>query len=391
MKQQMADTQIIKWIQPANKKEQCKVFVGTSKDDDRTIKHDYKIYWDGQCKDGYAYGLGREIEKGFLTDMEAIAMYSGEKKEPDYYYQKCNLQNMIMEGDITNGYFVQTNIKDESLNFRISYSYGYNGRGANPSLMIASSPMEDNVLFFKNYPNFTYKIYDMTNNEFNIINYVFEPLLPSGKTNGFVFAISKNQEFKAFEDINGVRIREVILPQSYTAHIGKILDEIKEAGQKAINAQQTAIAVKKQYKQRICSDSVSVDFMDNKEYKAICEEDKYFAEVKTKLDAELAKIETAKQQQRIRLAQERGLRAQEAQARAAQRQASAAEQANINQSLANFNQSMANMNQSAMMNLQMQNQSNMLNNQLQQLNNNLFMLRNNNSNSNIPPWLPVTR
>ena len=46
-----------KWVQPKNKKEECKVWVGYNPQDDRTIKSGYAFYWDGDCKDGYADGL----------------------------------------------------------------------------------------------------------------------------------------------------------------------------------------------------------------------------------------------------------------------------------------------------------------------------------------------
>ena len=105
---------------------------------------------------------------------------------------------------------------------------------------------------------------------------------------------------------------------------------------------------------RVCSNNVRVNFMDNSEYKAICDEDRYLAQVKERLDVELAKIEAEKQQQRANFVQERWLRAQEAQALAAQ-QAAAYRQA-----------SEASSQSSAVMGIT---------NQMQQLNNNLFMMR----------------
>ena len=39
---------IIKWIQPSNKKELCKVYVGFYQGNDRTVKENYKIFWDGK-------------------------------------------------------------------------------------------------------------------------------------------------------------------------------------------------------------------------------------------------------------------------------------------------------------------------------------------------------
>ena len=125
------------------------MYVGTSSQNDRTNDPEYKIFWDGNCKKGYAYGLGREFERGTLTNMEAIAIYSGKKEEPKYFIQKYNLNNILMEGDLTNGYFVRTLIKDEGLNFDINYQYGFfPSKTLQPALIIYSSPFSDNLVLY---------------------------------------------------------------------------------------------------------------------------------------------------------------------------------------------------------------------------------------------------
>ncbi len=44
------------YVQPLNKNEPCKL--PTSKD--QLERQKFRAYWDGQCKNGYAYGLGRD-------------------------------------------------------------------------------------------------------------------------------------------------------------------------------------------------------------------------------------------------------------------------------------------------------------------------------------------
>ena len=73
---------------------------------------------------------------------------------------------------------------------------------------------------------------------------------------------------------------------------------MKEEMQVAINAQQKALMVKQQYKDKICKENVKVDFIDNNEYKAICNENQTIAQLKTKIDAKLAQIEQQKQAKR---------------------------------------------------------------------------------------------
>lgn len=343
----------VKWIQAANKKENCKLFVGYNPNDDRTLKDGYKIFWDGECKNGYAYGLGREFEKVFLTNLEAIALYSGGEKKPEYFIKKDNLANVTQEGDINNGNYVLITIKDDGMNFDVNYQYGHFPRGITDiGYRIYSNPFSPIVRYIKGFNNFGYMIDDISNDEFNQSNYNYNTIdAKSKQLNGFGFSAAKNNVRYDGETINGQLTRRVILPQSYVNYVSNIFNEIKNAGQVAIDAQKKALMVKQQYKDIICKDSVKVDFMDNNEYKAICNEDKKLAELKKKMDIKLAQIEQQKQAKRQQQNEQRLIQAREAEANAAMRKAKAAEDANFNQSIQNFNNNM----------------------QMQQLNNNLMM------------------
>lgn len=343
----------VKWIQAANKTETCKMFIGYNPNDDRTLKDGYKIFWDGKCKNGYAYGLGREMERGFLTSLDAIALYSGEEKEPEYFIQKDNLAHISMEGDINNGNYVKTTIKDDGMKFDIWYQYGhFVNKPADIGLFINSNPFSDQVTYVKAYPNFAYVIGDVSNDEFNQNKYNYNMVDGKRKQlNGFIFSVGKNNIRYSGEQNYGQMIRRVLLPQSYLNHMGNVFNEVKNAGQVAIDAQKKALMVKQQYKESICKDSVKVDFIDNKEYKAICNENEQIAILKEKMDKRLAQIEKEKEVKRGQMNQQRLIQAREAEAAAAQRRADAAEQANFNQSMQNLNNNL----------------------QMQQLNNNLMM------------------
>jgi hypothetical protein len=293
-----------KWIQPANKKEPCKVFVGIFGDDDRTIKEDYKIFWDGDCENGYAKGLGREIEKGTLIDREVIGVYQGGEIEPQYYVAKDNLSNTTAEGDLNNELVVMTTIMDRNIDLDIFYRYGFFGSSTTlnePPLRITRSPFKDFVLYEKTYENFKYVTIENTHDEFEDILYEFTVRDKDNIRNGFSFEIFKNGRTRGGEVINDKLVHLLDLPDSYTSKLQAIFATIKEAGQKAINAQNEALKVKKQYTKRICNDSTKVSFMNNDEYKAICKEDDYYAQLKVKIDAKLAQINQQKQQRKEEL------------------------------------------------------------------------------------------
>ena len=342
-----------KWIQAANKTEPCKMYIGYNPINDRTLKAGYKIFWDGKCKNGYAYGLGREMERGFLVNTDAIALYSGQKKRPEYFIQTDNLRHISMEGDINNGNYVKTTVKDDGLKFNIWYQYGhFSTKPSDISLFINSSPFSDQLTYVKAYPNFSYFIGDFSNDEFTQDQYHFN--IVDGKSkqlNGFIFTTAKDHRAMAAEAKNGRIIRRVSLPKAYVNYMYNILNEIKRAGQTAIDAQRKSLTIKQQYKDRICMKDIVVDFIDNKDYKAICNEKEQLAILKDKMEKKLAQIEKQKQLKREQLNTQRIIKAREIEAMAAQRQAAAAEEANSIQSLQNFNNNM----------------------QMQQLNNNLMM------------------
>ncbi len=87
-----------KWIQPKNKKESCKVYVSINPNDDKTEKSDYSLFWDGECKDGYAYGLGREIENTMLNNIQQIGYYE-KGKAVKYYVSINSLDNVEVDGE----------------------------------------------------------------------------------------------------------------------------------------------------------------------------------------------------------------------------------------------------------------------------------------------------
>jgi hypothetical protein len=243
-------------------------------------------------------------------------------------------------------------IDEKNGDLNISFEFGINGSYNNAQMVMRSWPFFDVVEYYKAYPNYSYMISDFTKNEFDNRNYEFNVRdHKNGKFNGFSFATLKNGSINAGEIVNGTLTRRVELPQSYFNNTNNILTEIKNEVNIALDAQKKAQIIKEKYKNKICKDTVKVDFMDNNEYKAICKEDEKNAQLRVKIDAKLAQIEQQKQAKRQQQNQQRLIQAREAEAAAAQAQVAAQQQANFNQSLQNFNNNM----------------------QMQQLNNNLMM------------------
>lgn len=363
IKQKISNNQqSFKWVQPNNKKEECKVWVGYDPNDDRTIKSGYAFYWDGECKNGYSDGLGSAFEISQFANRQQIAIYS--KGNPDTYCVHLDpLNGITREGECLYytdkpSHYVDTAIRERNNDLELSYAFGLGLSKDLPAMIMKTYPFYDVVEYFKTYPNFSYTITDLTKNEFDNRKYEFNiKEHKNNKFNGYSFATMKKGGTNAGEMVNGTLVRRVQLPQSYFDKADSIFSEIKNHANIALEAQRKALIIKEKYKNKICKDDVKVDFMDNNEYKAICNENEKFAKLKTKIDAKLAQIEQQKQAKRQQQNEQRLIQAKEAEAIAAQRRAAAAEQANNQASWDSLNRSLENMNH---------------NMQMQQLNNNLM-------------------
>ena len=347
------------YIQPKNKKVPCKLWFGYSEGNKWFDKDSYQIYWDGKCKNGYANGLGREIEKNDMLDKWSIAIY--ENKKPTYYVTKDNLYDSLSEGygDVGNLFYgVRTMIQVENNDINIEIRAGKFNQETEIDVFAVSSPFwNGSYTYMKTYPNFAYRYFNYHNNNENQREFEFSILDKNGIQNGWAFRKNKQGQLFAGEFINGQSTSQA-LPFEYNQKADSIIKEIADAQQKAYNAQEYSQKVKKQYLKKICKESIEVKFMDNDEYKAICygkREQELFARINKKLEKlteeKIVRLEQqrykAQQQQKERHRQE--TLASERQRLAEQRrhnreQEAAAQQANYNQSRANFNQSMKNLN-----------------------------------------------
>lgn len=93
----------LSYIDSANRAD-CKVFFeygdeNLSDFEKRAIAQDYRTIWDGECKDGYANGLGAEIS---IYGDVYIAVY--EYKIPHYIYEKRHETSDFLIGEFGNIY-----------------------------------------------------------------------------------------------------------------------------------------------------------------------------------------------------------------------------------------------------------------------------------------------
>lgn len=227
-----------KWIQPNNKEESCKVYVEYDEKKDRTKSSLFKIFWDGECENGYAKGLGKEFEKGILTNNQTLAIYENPPfKKPKYYTQNFQLKDIKVFGDLNSGFSVYKIEKNHDEKYR----YGFFSKDYKPTLLTYDSNNNKDIIYKKIYPNFNYEIiYNKDTKEYQF------------------FLNGKNSRYK----INNMAKRN------------EILQEILNAKEYALKKQSEAKLVEKQYKNKTCKDYISVNFLGDDEYKSICDNQK---------------------------------------------------------------------------------------------------------------------
>jgi len=259
----------VKWIQPKNKLNPCKIYTGYyPEEEDRTKRSDYRLYWDGDCKDGYAYGLGREFE--FYGDVERndMAEYKGSGVEPVYYRTSYGEGR---EGS------VQEAVKGSAIKFDhdqygeiTSIIIGDEPHYTRTSNMVKMGAGDDHVLYSKIIGKNAIEIRMYDCNDMAPNNrYVMNLFKEDATRYGYKGAVDYNGEY--IMDIDTLKEEEYkLLPNSYYSYHLDLIREIKRSFKKAVRYRGDYLSVINRYRSRICNDEVQVDFMDGEVYKNIC-------------------------------------------------------------------------------------------------------------------------
>ena len=354
---------IEKWIQPLNKKEPCRVYVELSEGSQREVgvnKGLLRIYWDGDCKNGYANGLGREflrLDKPTLVE-NYLSRYDKEGEPPQQFLVEAPATGLTMKGDFTNNrYMVLTTTTEHELDYAYDLDIDIRaGRFSEPRLIAQSSPFKTGIEYRKSYGS--HFGHDFYQNLYGLGGANFEPhhkwdivlsmsIWDKGGFTAYRYNPKTVQQSTSHQEVvDGKDTRRVTLQRAYLVRMDAIVSEIRSAAELANNAAKISDKQIKRYTSRICKKSVSVDFIDNEEYKKICPNSAYKNNLRTKTSKKLAKINNLEQIKKEDYYNKQGLNARIA-------QANAAESANSQ----NYQQNM------------------MFNSQMQRMNTNLFINR----------------
>ncbi|BDS30369.1 hypothetical protein [Aeromonas caviae] len=368
-KSQPAPPQLEKlYTQPINKTEPCKL--PTSKD--QLERKNFRAYWDGDCKDGYAHGLGRDIALSDTHHVEEVTIHNGDGGSNGQPWRLIDyVQNHGAYGvrgtafPATAGY--NELITNNGTDFSIRYYAGATDDEGNLRYLESSpfSPVRVTVNQSRGNPAYVlvdYSALPATSDQAQTVIFAADPVTknPLGfRIVRFRNGVVQHQKLAA----DGQSIVELVqLPPEYLAQLTKGIGEAQAAVQKASADAAKAQQMEREYLHMACTADYSIKGVPAKDMeiaRQICtwrdqwKEPYARAEAKYKQEMEQKQREVAQaEQQRAYIA------AQQMQAAAAQSAAFSASMNQMNQALQQQNNNT--LQQINQMNQQLQNQNNQM-------------------------------
>lgn len=263
------------YVQPANKTEPCKL--PTSRD--QLDRPNFRAYWDGECRNGFAFGLGRDIARSDTHHVEEITIHDGTGwnwSAPKVFYDFVN--NLVLYGvggpqfpastqltekmeSSINGFnaFQTLSIVDEQGNAYIIESAAFNP--------------QRNLVLTQNYGALAFKFSD--NSAAPVVNpnaAIFAAEIIDPRTNtagGVMVARYPNGAVGHFQFVGG-KPQPVRLPATYTHHLEAKYQAISTATAGASATLQRAQQIEREYLYKACNGKGSIRGMDEADYRKIC-------------------------------------------------------------------------------------------------------------------------
>lgn len=340
------------YTQPVNKAEPCKL--PTSKE--QLEFRNFRAYWDGDCKNGYAYGLGRDIALSDEHHVEEITYRTGNGYQDGQfirlidYVGNYSFYGAVMgvnKGRSGQHEFIknENGIQMNSASFDIIYGVGFSD--ASSELQSVFSPFSVRKTTYNvSSGKPMYKLVDYSKSPstraVSTVLVIEDPA--TGKAGGFQIARYKNGVVD-YREVNfdgslGNRISR--LPPEYIAHLENRISEATEAVNKAYEDAAAAARMERAYLRLACADDYSIKGVPAKDMKItrqICTWRDQWKEPYARAEAKYnQEMESLKQKE----AQAAQAEQQRAYIAAQQEQAAAAKKA---QAMENFNQVINGLNQ----------------------------------------------
>ena len=268
------DTSETIYNQPVNKKEGCKLPITA----EQLQRRNFKQYWDGECKDGYAYGLGRDIAVSDTHHLEEITIYdvSGEaSNQPSIFYDFVN--NFVGYGfdggsDIgfnKIGFLERYNIVNNELD--VTHTLIREDKNGN-SLQIMSSPLGSKKYYVNasNGVSFVFLDQSALPLKHDDVAVTMEIKNSKGIQGGVAIVKYGNGQVRHIKIEGSGQKSLVQIPESYITHILSKYQEIQNAIPEMNRYIEFAKRTEREYLHLACNGTHEIKGLDNKTATKIC-------------------------------------------------------------------------------------------------------------------------
>ena len=260
------------YVQPTNKKEKCKLPTSS----DQLQRRNFKAYWDGDCKNGYAYGLGRDIAISDTHHVEEITIHDGTfdyKQKPIIFYDFVNNfvryefrgENMFEKTGLTEKYDIQNN------NLNVLHTTE-KWNGIDNQLWIHSSPLGPKKTYGNGSNGVIFEFQDATGipAKSDDAVYVVEIKNYQSVKGGVAIARYGNGQIRHFKIGSTGQKSLVQIPKSYTDHIEAKRQEIYNAIPQINKHLEFVKRTEREYLYLACNGQHKIKGLDKKTATKIC-------------------------------------------------------------------------------------------------------------------------
>lgn len=260
--------EITQWVQAMNKKEPCKIFMGSNAQQGKWWDSpDAKVYWDGKCgADGYAVGLGREFVDDSKGLAATIGTYPGGQAEPKYEQAAFFDKGMYAFGDLKASRALTFGVQDTAMGFQMVSVLTNRAGDSQYARQEALGTIA--VSYVKSFGNgYVFKmteVRDLANPlAFTMI------MLRNDRETGYRIEKFKNGTAQGVSFMNGqpqvVQLTPSIV-NFYQEQAAEILQKLTEAQ----DAYRQSMVTVSRYKRQICESREKIGFIAKDRYYQIC-------------------------------------------------------------------------------------------------------------------------
>lgn len=300
------------YVQPVNKEKTCKL--PTSQD--QLDRPNFRAYWDGECKNGFAFGLGRDIAISDTHHIEEITIHDGSGDSwsgprVDYDYVN-NIVHYAVGGSKFPAVTDLTERFDNSVNGFNEYYALMVIDESGKALVLQTSAFSPQRIYLNSRTDglISYRFTDYSAAPpagQNATTFTAEIVDP--KTNavgGVAVAGYANSSIRHYKLVNG-KPELTSLPPAYTDHLWAKYQEVLNATSRANASLQLAHQIEREYLFKACNGKSSIPGLDNSTYTKVCTWRDQFKEpyaiasasYQKQLESLRQQATTAKQQQQI--------------------------------------------------------------------------------------------